>query len=457
MNLLKRHGFLSKQQLGAFLTVVFSGELIYASFESFKIPFYQRLVEYYGLSDYEFGLLFTMLGVAVFFYVPGGWVNNRFNTKTILMAALGYRLVTGLVMIIFKPAFPVMLAITFTWGITDGIFWPAVVKGVVLFSGKDNKGIGLGLLTALRAGGEAVLNIILIGILALSGGSMLVFKLGMITYALFSLPMILLVWKFVPTDSRATSLATHEQAPHEIATHETEGTTVGGAAEASGETTGGEPQSGEEAWRGLVLTLKMPKVWLAGLVGMCVYWVYITLVYITPFVIRVYDMNEHAAPLYTTLNAIILGLSGGIVGGIISDKVFKSSALTIGVTLLASAGLLVVLAVIPRDPSFLWLAIVLLSMFAFIILMAKGIQQAPVAELHLPVAVLGSAMSVNSFMGFASILWAMAINGAILDAHKDNPGVGFSIIFVLMAGVGVVGAVLAWWLHRLNRHAAAGS
>lgn len=433
MNLLKRNGFLTKQQLGAFLTVVFSGELIYASFESFKIPFYERLVQYYGLSDSQFGLLFTMLGVAVFFYVPGGWVNNRFNTKTILMAALSYRLVTGLVMIIFKPVFPLMLTITFTWGIVDGIFWPAVVKGVVLFSGKDNKGIGLGLLTALRAGGEAVLNIILIGVLALSGGSMLVFKTGMITYALFSLPMIFLVWKFVPTDTRATTPAPHE----------TEGT--------NDNKTASETQSGAEAWRGLVQTLKMPKVWLAGLVGMCVYWVYISLIYITPFVIRVYHMNQHTASLYTTLNAIILGLGGGIVGGIVSDKVFKSSAVTICVTLLGASGILAVLAVVPRDPGYLWLAIVCLSGFAFIILMAKGIQQAPVAELHLPAAVLGSAMSVNSFMGFASILWAMAINGAILDAYKTNPGVGFSIIFVFMAGVGVVGAALAFWLHRLNR------
>ncbi|EEJ53986.1 Uncharacterised protein [Mobiluncus mulieris] len=74
-----------------------------------------------------------------------------------------------------------------------------------------------------------------------------------------------------------------------------------------------------------------------------------------------------------------------------------------------------------------------------------------VGEVHLPAVVLGSAMSVNSFMGFASILWAMAINGAILDAYKTNLGVGFSIIFVFMAGVGVVGAALAFWLHRLNR------
>ncbi|WP_169765010.1 hypothetical protein [Mobiluncus mulieris] len=38
-----------------------------------------------------------------------------------------------------------------------------------------------------------------------------------------------------------------------------------------------------------------------------------------------------------------------------------------------------------------------------------------------------------------------------MDAYENNPGVGFSIIFVFMAGVGVVGAVLAFWLHRLNR------
>lgn len=300
MGFFKRNGFNSKEQIAAFLTVVFSGQIIYSAFESFKIPFYQRLVEYYGLTDTQFGLLFTMLGVAVFFYIPAGWINNRFNARTILMIGLAYRCVTSLIMIGIKPPFPVMLVITLTWGILDAIFWPAVVKGVVLFSSKANKGFGLGTLTAFRAGGEATLNGIMIGIMTIFHGSMLAFKTGMMIYALLTIPMILLINRFVPAD------------PVE------DGNVSADSAEVK--------NTGKEAYQGLVTTLKIPRVWLAGFAGMTVYWVYTTLVYTTPYFVRVYGLGSETAALYATINAILLGLGGGLVGGIVADKVFKSSA-----------------------------------------------------------------------------------------------------------------------------------
>ncbi|WP_175953545.1 MFS transporter [Schaalia sp. Marseille-Q2122] len=430
MGFFRRNGFETRQQIAAFLTVVFSGQIIYSAFESFKIPFYQRLVTYYGLTDTQFGLLFTALGVAVFFYIPGGWVNNRFNARSILMVGLAYRCITALILIGLTPSlpegikFPVMFAITLSWGVWDSVFWPAVVKGVVLFSGRDNKGFGLGVLTAFRAGGEATLNGILIGVMAIAGGSLIAFKWGMIVYACLTLPMILLIHRFVPADPR------------------TEG-------DASGEDT--EAVTGKEALAGLLQTLRIPRVWLAGIAGMCVYWVYTTLVYTTPFFVRVYAFDENVAALYATVNAILLGLSGGILGGIIADKVFKSSATTIAITLTLGAGFLVILAFLPGGSDNSWMAVAALSAFAFVTMMAKGIQQAPVAELHLPSTMVGSAMSVNSFMAFACILWATTLNGSILDAHKDSPSTGFTLIFLLMAGVGLSGALLSAWLEVLNR------
>lgn len=223
------------------------------------------------------------------------------------MAGLAYRCVTALLMILAKPAFSIMLAITFTWGVVDAIFWPAVVKGVVLFSSKSHKGFALGTLTAFRAGGEAVLNGIMIGVMTIANGSLLVFRSGMVVYALLALPLIVLIYRYVPADPQNDG----DVAP--------DAQTVS--------------VSGQEALAGLVRTLKIPRVWLAGLAGMNVYWVYTTLIYTTPYFVRVFGMSAETAALYATINAAVLGLGGGILGGIVADRVFKSSALTLAVTL----------------------------------------------------------------------------------------------------------------------------
>ncbi|SDU77842.1 MFS transporter [Arcanobacterium phocae] len=425
MGFFRRNGFHSKEQVAAFLTVVFSGQIIYSAFESFKIPFYERLVEFYGLTDTQFGLLFTMLGVAVFFYIPAGWVNNRFNARTVLMWGLAYRCVTALIMIILRPAFSFMLVITFTWGVIDAIFWPAVVKGVVLFSSKEHKGFALGTLTAFRAGGEATLNGILIGIMAIANGSMLAFRSGMIAYALLTLPLIALIYRYVPADPKEDGDVSADAETVEL--------------------------TNSEALAGLWQTLRIPRVWLAGFAGMNVYWVYTTLIYTTPYFVRVYGMGQESAALYATVNAILLGLGGGLVGGMVADKVFRSSAKTLAATLFGGAIFLIILAFLPAQASNFYVALGLISAFVFLTMMAKGIQQAPVAELNLPNSIVGSAMSVNSFLAFACILWATTLNGSILDSYKDDPATGFSIIFIAMAVVGLVGAGLSWWLVVLNR------
>ncbi|OKL50316.1 hypothetical protein BM477_02730 [Boudabousia marimammalium] len=427
MNFLAKQGFHSKQQLSAFLTVVFSGQIIYSAFESFKIPFYQRIVDYYGLTDQQFGLLFTMLGTAVFFYIPAGWINNRFHVRHVLMTGLAYRLVTALIMILFRPSFTIMLIITFTWGVWDAIFWPAVLKGVVLFSGENNKGIGFGALTAFRAGGEALLNGIAIATLALFSGMMLVFQSIMVIYALLTLPMILFIYLWVPKDPAKDGEVSED----------TEVVAV----------------SSKEAFQGLIQTLKFPRIWLAGLVGLCVYWVYTTLVYTTPFFVRVYQMSETTASTYATVNALVLGLGGGLVGGYLADHIFKSSTLTLGITMLASGAVLFTLIMVPGEKSWTVPALIIISLSAFVIMMAKALQQAPVAELNLPHELVGSAMSVNSFMAFASILWALQLNGYILDSLPGDPKTAFNYIFILITAVAAVGSASAFALLYLNRRA----
>ncbi|MFC5369403.1 MFS transporter [Arcanobacterium bovis] len=429
MSILRKNGFETREQVSAFFTIVFSGQLVYSAFESLKIPFYDKLIDYYGLTDTQFGLLFTMLGVAMFFYIPGGWVNNRFNVRVVLISGLVYRLFSSLFIILVRPSFSILMFVTFTWGVLDAIFWPAVVKGVALYSGRANKGVGLGTLAALRAGGEAVLNGILIGILTLAGGSMLVFKGGMIVYALLTIPMIVFIYRFVPGDPRVEGHVPDYDDAVQV--------------------------SAKQAFFALVATLKIARVWSAGICGMCVYWVYMTIFYTEPFLTRAYGMSEANASWFSVLSTIIFGVSGGIIGGLISDKIVKSAAKTLLIVSLSATAIMVYLAVLPKNPTWLVGAIVGIVALTFVVIMGTGIQQAPVAELHLPSYQVGSAMAVNSFLGFACILWAMTINGRILDAHESEPGAAFTQIFVLMAVVSAVGALAAGLLVWMNKRVAA--
>ena len=70
--------------IAPFLTVVLSGQIIYSAFEAFKGSLMLPLQEMLGISQTQYGLLMGYIGIAVFFYVPAGRVNNRFKVRTIL-------------------------------------------------------------------------------------------------------------------------------------------------------------------------------------------------------------------------------------------------------------------------------------------------------------------------------------------------------------------------------------
>ncbi|MDO5671451.1 MAG: MFS transporter [Actinomycetaceae bacterium] len=423
MAFLSKIGFHSCKQVSAFLAVVFSGQIVYAAFESLKIPFYEPVRQLLGLSHEQFGTMFTMLGVALFFYIPGGWVNNVLNVRTVLFWGLAWRAATGLILVIFLPPYPVLLALALSWGILDGMFWPAVVKGVALFAGAGNKAFGFGVLNGFRAGGEATLNAILIGIMALVQGSLFVLRVGMGVYACLAVVMMVLVWRFLPSDSAASDL-TGDQVIAED----------------------GRALNAKESIIGLLAVLRRVDMWLAGLAGMCVYWVYTTFVYLTPYLTGVHGASQSFASTFSIVAVVVVGLGAGLLGGLLADKVFHSATRMMIVAMSVDGFLLLGLRFVPVGPENLWLGVAAMGTMAFFTFMAKTIQQAPVTELGLPANVLGSAMSVNSFFGFASILWALRVNGSILDAHASDPKAAFDQIFLIIAVVAFAAAFFALML-----------
>lgn len=238
--------FMQKGRIGGYLSVVLTGQFVYVSFEAFKGSLLDPMTQALGISVADFGKIMTVLGFAMFMYVPAGWVNNRFPIRKILIAFASWRLLTFLFLWLspvlgYSLNLTALLVIAATWAVWDAIGWPAVVNGVTFMaSDSDSKGRGLamGLLESLRRGLEFCMNLIVIGCIAAfpthANGIMIGFGLG---YSLLLIPNIFAILRFVPANAVA----------------ESEGHSKNTA-----------------ALMGLGKVLIQPRVWFAGIAGMCV-------------------------------------------------------------------------------------------------------------------------------------------------------------------------------------------
>ena len=418
--------FMRKGRLVPFLTVAVSGEVLYSAFEAFKGALMIPLQEMLGISQIQFGLLMTYVGLALFFYLPAGWINNRFRVRTIILCSLGWRLVTYLVLFLLDPPFGLMAAIAVTWAIVDAIVWPAVANGVcVLAADEDQKGRGLamGLLESIRRFVEFALNgIVIVVLMFLPDATTTVMRVFAIAYTLLIVPMMIAVVRYVPD----TRIATQARASHSVA-----------------------------ALKGLLHVLSRPRIWLAGIAAMTVYWADINLMYVSaPYLQQVFHVSTAMSGAFGLLNTGLVAIVAGVVSGFVSDYVFKSSTRRMAVALGCVAVTCGLVLLLPVTRVMIIPILVLLIVVALATFLGKSVILAPIGELELPEEIAGSAMAVGSFLAYASILWGYNLNGYLLDSHASDPAAGYRIIFMITAGVTVIGCATAVILDRVNRRAA---
>mgnify|MGYP000919226066 CR=1 FL=1 len=423
---LRRPPFLRRGRLLPFLTIALSGEVIYANFEAFKgsllIPLQQTL----GITQTQFGLLMTYLGLAMFLYVPAGWVNNRVRVRTIILCGMAWRLVTYLILFVIIPPFVVMSAIAISWAVVDAIIWPAVANGVCILSAdqdRKGKGMAMGMLEAVRRLTEFGLNGIVIVALVLfpESATTTVMRSFAIAYALLLMPMMLAVARYVPD----TRIATEEHVSHSVA-----------------------------ALKGLLHVLSLPRIWLAGIAAMAVYWCDVNLMYISaPYVQQVFGASTAVAAAFGIFNVGLIAMLAGIISGVTADYVFKSSTRMMMVALGFVAVACGIILTLPVTAAMIVPIVGLLIMVALATFLGKSVILAPIGELELPEEIDGSAMAVGSLLAYASILWGYNLDGRILDGHASDPAAGYRIIFIITASVAAVGCATAVVLDRANRRA----
>jgi sugar phosphate permease len=403
-----------------FALLVMAGGTIY-KLANLKDAFYVPMQEAMGLNHTEIGTLLSINSiVATALFVVGGFLADRFSTRTLIPLGLVGTGALGLFLSTF-PGFNALLLVFALLAVcSDCLVWPALLKSIRQLGGSKEQGRLFGLLEGGRGVVDTAVAFSALGIFVWMGSGTGGFRAAIAFYAIVDIAVGLLLFLLLRTQP----------------------------ATQANEAAGGQPAPKKqkaglgEIWR----AAKLPQLWWVSFTVFMVYVVYCGLTYFIPYLTYVYGLPVALVGAYGIINQYGLKILGGPLGGVLSDKVFKGASRYIRLAFLCLIPVVAVLLLLPADPGSQIPAMIVTLLFSLIVFTMRGVFWAPMDEVGIPEETSGTAFGIACLVGYAPGMFAYIAYGAILDA---NPGAGgYHIVFVVLAVLALVGAVVSGGLVR---------
>lgn len=378
-----------------------------------KSSFYDQMIAAMGCTNAQLGSLMTYYCIScTASYLPGGWIGDKFNPKPVLLISIfGQAALSFLFMFTYK-SYAMAVIIWLLMGLTGGFaFWPAIMKGIRMTGSDEEQGRVYGIFEALNGVASLLLSFIMIGVMAVVGGSDLItgFKSALAFMGGLSILSGILVAVLMPKDA-AYGVSEEEKAKKITA-------------------------------KDYISAFKIPGVWIMAILVWCYVTISAVASYLTPYSTSVLGMSAALAASIGTFRTYGCRLIGGPLGGYIADKAFKSIAkeqllgqlacvLTVGIFLVlpagTSSGLLVVL-----------LLLVGISMF-----LCKGTYFSIQPEMGIPTHISATAVAIATFVGYIPDMFVHTMFGNWIDASGN---LGYRKILIYGVCTAVLGVITAIW------------
>ena len=413
-----------------FALLVMAGGTIY-KLANLKDAFYVPMQEAMGLNHTEIGTLLSVNSiVATALFVVGGFLADRFSTRILIPLGLIGTGALGLYLSTF-PGFSTLLVLFALLAVcSDCLVWPALLKSIRQLGGPKEQGRLFGLLEGGRGIVDTAVAFSALGIFVLLGSGTGGFRAAISFYAIIDIAVGVLLFLLLRTRTAERDLADDGQpAPKK------------------------QKAGLGEIWH----AAKLPQLWWVSFTVFMVYVVYCGLTYFIPYLTYVYGLPVALVGAYGIINQYGLKILGGPIGGVLSDKVFKSASRYIRLAFLCLIPVVAVLLLLPADPGSQVPAMIVTLLFSLIVFTMRGVFWAPMDEVGIPEQISGTAFGIACLVGYAPGMFAFIGYGAILDA---NPGAGgYHIVFIVLAALALVGAAVSSGLARIAkaRRAATGS
>lgn len=402
-----------------FALLVMAGGTIY-KLANLKDAFYVPMQEAMSLSHTEIGTLLSVNSiVATALFVVGGFLADRFSTRILIPIGLVGTGALGLFLSTF-PGFNTLLLVFALLAVcSDCLVWPALLKSIRQLGGSKEQGRLFGLLEGGRGVVDTAVAFSALGIFVLMGSGAGGFRAAIAFYAIIDIAVGVLLF-----------LLLRNQTSEQI----------------SGQPAEKKQKAGlGEIWR----AAKLPQLWWVSFTVFMVYVVYCGLTYFIPYLTYVYGLPVALVGAYGIINQYGLKILGGPIGGVLADKVFKGASRYIRLAFLCLVPVVAVLLLLPSDPSSQIPAMIVTLLFSLIVFTMRGVFWAPMDEVGIPEETSGTAFGIACLVGYAPGMFAFIVYGSILDA---NPGAGgYHIVFIVLAALALVGAIVSSGLARVAR------
>lgn len=411
--------------LKKYLTLIvlgLAGGSIYI-FPYLKYVFYDPLINVLHISNAQSGLLLTMYAIGcVILYIPGGILADKVNPKKALILSL---LATTILTLLFalvvavdslQPfAFGISLVIWLLLAFGSGfVFWTALLKAIRIIGTEEEQGRMYGIYYAANGTTAAIIAAVNLWAYNMGGGEAnerMSFFFAILSMAAFTLLAAILIGVLME-NGKDKDLSTAEEDKF----HFSDVSSV----------------------------LKTPSVWLVSIAFFCIYGVYSCSSYFTPYLTDVVGLSTTVAGVCSILRTYVVMLIAAPVGGILADKVFKSTLnwFRFGGLLLALSIILVIL--IGADAPSLLIAVLTLIPGLFSMCL-YGIMFSTMHEIKIPIKVAGTAIGIASIIGYLPDMFLSTIFGSILDANAGASG--YFQIFSILAAFCVIVVVISHYLY----------
>lgn len=379
-----------------------------------KYSFYDAQIAAMGISNTQSALLMTMYTIGnVILYIPGGIIADKVSPKKALIISL---LGTSVLTFIYAFTMDFTIAMMIWAGLsvtTAFVFWSSLMKAVRIIGTEEEQGFMYGLYYACNGlAGAFTASISLLayqtaGDDMISGFVRAIIVCGVIT----TIAAVLLIIFMKDTSDEIVS----DDEPKFVI-------------------------------KDVVPLLKNPLVWIVSITILCGYGVYSSTSYFTPYLTEVVGISVASSGFVSVVRNYLLLLLAP-VGGILADKVFKSTCkwLATGFTTLAALYLIVMFLPESLSPMAASLYTLLPGAFA---MMTYGVIFSTVSEAGFPRKVTGTVIGIASIIGYLPDSIYNLIFGNWMDTYGAD---SYNYIFTFLAVSGIVGAVLALYIYKASK------
>lgn len=399
----------NKKKYLSLFTLIFAGSTMY-ELPYLSYSYYDAIIRALGITNTQLGTLMSIFGlVAMFGYFPGGWVADRFKSKYLLTFSLISMTICGVVLSFFPP-YPILVIIYAWYGFsTSVIFWSAMLKATRQLGDSKEQGKLFGMLESGRGLLPLLYGMAILSVFNLFGNSDESLKVVILCYSGLALLGAVLSWLTIKKEN------TKEETREKISVKD------------------------------VLKVVKMPSAWMIGIIIFSSYNLYVGMSYLTPYITDIYGESESVAAFLNLVRNYGLAVFGGIVSGIIADKVGSNCKVLVFLSILPVLSMGVLSMIAPSQSTFV-IFICVMVLLGIGVYMVRGIYFALIDEIKIPIEITGAAMGFVSFIGFMPEAFLYTVFGYFLDTY---PGVqGYKYVFIWMFVVSLIGLITVFVLYQ---------